>query len=126
MGVLDENNQTEVVCVSEGRMRIPEHGRRDAAHLLIEGFINRQGELGASRDIPLSISTQWPALALDLAHLLASVAGVSIEYRGVDARIPQSLQIAHMVLIGIGDEQVVEPVPAKVFCNIGTGAPVVC
>ena len=120
----DEHDQAEVVRVREGRVRVPEHGGRNTAHIQVEWLANRLIERGTRCDIAFCISSEWPALALDLSHLLACIARISIHHRNGDSGIPQALQVTHVILIGIRDEQVVEIRASKVAPDVVAGTPI--
>ena len=104
--VLDEDNQAQVVRVGELRVGVPEYRHGDAAHVLVEGLGNCPVEGLANLNEPLGVPRQRPRLLLHGAHCPCGRAGIAVHDRHVDTGVPQPLQVAHMVLVCIRDEQI--------------------
>jgi len=80
-------------------------------------LVERLGDrlvIGSARiGVPVRIGTEWAGIELNLPKLLFGVARIAIESGHVYPGILKPPQIAHVILIGVGDKQIVDTSTAQ-------------
>src|SRR5690606_25729740 len=107
---VNEYDETKVVRCFASRIAVEVSLCSYPSHTIIEWQANRLIEIAMNFQIPLDITGQRPVFFFHRPKYFGGRVRVSGECFHLNTFLPKSVQITHVILIGIGDKEIIETV----------------